>query len=112
MKLNNQRISRQYLERRVAAYEAKGYEQPKWISFCYFFLAAGFDVFVYEARQTVSKYITVKKGLKQYKVRFSNHKPIYHREVAQDCDFFVGKTNLGVTNTSNAIKATLQHFNT
>lgn len=41
---------------------------------------------------------------------FPCHKPILHRETSGDCDFFVGRTNLGVRNTDDAIKATLEFF--
>jgi hypothetical protein len=53
----------------------------------------------------------MKKGTgKQFKVRFSNHKPIHARELRGDCDFFVGHTNLTVTHTAQAIHTVRNHF--
>lgn len=70
----------------------------------------GFTIELYEARQTKSKYCTVKRDVKSFKVRFSDHKPIYHREMQGDCDFFVGVTNTGSRNTHDAINATCNFF--
>lgn len=85
-------------------------DMPKWIEFCRRFMQAGFKVYLYEARKTVSKYITVKHDDKAFKVRFSDHAPNYDKEVEGDCDFFVGRTNLDTTNTAQAIRATFNHF--
>ena len=102
-KATNKRISKSYLESRISTQFGK----QKWISFCEVLLDEGYDLYLYEARKTFSKYITVKNKTKnkQFKVRFSNHKPIYGREVNGDCDFFVGVTNLGVSTTSDALRA-------
>lgn len=94
-----------YLGRKVSK------KQPqKWISFCQFFLNAGYTVYVHEAVTTASKYIFICRGTSIYKVRFSNHKPNKDRESRKDCDFFVGRTNTGTTNTQQAIHATLTYF--
>lgn len=63
---------------------------------------------MYEVKKTVSKYITVHNSTtgRNFLVRFSNHAPNYKREKNGDCDFFVGRTHLGVTNTANALFAT------
>lgn len=79
---------------------------PKWVLFCKAMLEAGYTLHMYEAKTTVSKYITVSRGAKQYRVRFSNHKPSRFREFAGDCDFFVGITHTGVRTWEDAIKAT------
>ena len=88
-----------------------GYNVPKWIIFCGILMRNGFTLELYEARKTVSKYITVKKqGFPPFKVRFSNHKPIANLEIAGSCDFFVGRTNLTVTTTDKALRAVAKHF--
>lgn len=112
-KANNVRVTKNFLFQRVSDAKAKGYEKAKWIEFCEKMLAEGYHVKLYEARKTVSKYVTVifpHDPSQKFKVRFSNHRPIKHREVSGDCDFFVGVTNLGVTTTDQAVKATLEYF--
>lgn len=112
-KATHKRINQDFLDQRVAQAEAKGFGKAKWIGFCETMMAEGYYLKLYEARKTVSKYITVIKPddpSHKFKVRFSNHRPIKHREVSGDCDFFVGVTNLGVTTTEQAIEATLTFF--
>lgn len=87
-----------------------GFDLPKWVSFSELMMQKGFRVLYYEAIRTVSKYVIVTRGEKKFMVRFSNHKPSIAREARQDCDFFVGVTNFGVTRTNDAIKATLEYF--
>ena len=103
-------ITPRLLNLRVKQIEAMGYTKQKWIMFCESMLEHGFELSLYEARKTLSKYITVRKKNKSYKVRFSNHKPIKQREMAADCDFFVGVTHTGWRTTDDAIKATLEFF--
>ena len=116
-KATHRKLDKKYLTGRAIACEKAGWAVPKWIQFCQKFLELGYDVYLYEARQTVSKYVTVAKSfdgaLHQYyfKVRFSDHKPNRHREAKQDCYFFVGKTNYACTTTADAISATLAYFN-
>lgn len=111
MKASNLIVTEQYLSDRADRLTRIGYSTPKWINFCELMLQAGLKVKLYEARRTVSKYVTVSNNCgKEFKVRFSNHKPIKAREVGEDCDFFVGVTNLSVTNTNQATKATLAYF--
>jgi hypothetical protein len=66
-------------------------------------------VFIHESRTTVSKYVYVsqERNGPQFKVRFSNHKPSFAKESAEDCDFFVGVTNTGVRTTEMAVNAVL-----
>lgn len=94
-----------FLERRAKSCLAKGFTKQKWISFCEVLLEKGFTIKLYEARETVSKYITIYQNDKYYRVRFSNHKPNYSREKNKDCDFFVGVTHTGVRTTNDALKA-------
>lgn len=112
-KATNVRVTPEFLEERAGEHLVKGYQPAKWIGFCKVMMGKGFYVKLYEARHTLSKYITVidpKDSRRQFKVRFSNHKPNKGKEVEGDCDFFVGVTNLGVTTTEMAITATNQFF--
>ncbi len=88
-----------------------GYAPPKYLQFIEAMLIAGYKVSLHEAYETHSKYVTVHGGHDlQFKVRFSNHKPIYQREIAKDCDFFVGVTHTGTRTTAMAIAATKEYF--
>lgn len=88
------------------------YGVSAWIRFSEHMMKLGFTVKLYEAPRTFSKYITV-IGANDvfYKVRFSDHRPILHRELNGDCDFFVGVTNLTITNWTDAVRATIAYFN-
>ena len=88
----------------------QGYSTPRWIEFSMTLLKEGYDVLLVAAKTTVSKYIYVRKGDKQFKVRFSNHKPNWRKEHEQDCDFFVGVTNTGVRTTKDALVAVREFF--
>ena len=110
-KATNLQLTSDYLKSRAENCTKKGYPVPKWITFCEALLAKHYELYLYEARETYSKYITIVCGKRSFKVRFSNHKPIKAREQSGDCDFFVGVTNFTVTNTDMALKAVLQHFN-
>lgn len=110
-KAKNRPIDQAYLDSRTAALASSGFRKSKWIEFCEAMLNRGLRVNLYEARRTVSKYVTVRaSGKKAFKVRFSNHKPIRAKEAGNDCDFFVGRTHFATTTTSQAIAATLSHF--
>jgi hypothetical protein len=109
-KAKNLTLTLPYLALRTARAISLGFHKPKWIEFCEIALRRDFDVRLYEAKHTVSKYVTLRKGGKAYKVRFSNHAPIKAREAAKDCDFFVGVTNLAVTTTGDALRAVMKHF--
>lgn len=109
----DRKITQGFLNERYAISQKKGMAKQKWIVFCETMMAHGLELSLYEAKRTVSKYIRVKRPddhSRSFRVRFSNHKPILHRETSGDCDFFVGRTNLGVRNTDDAIKATLEFF--
>lgn len=110
-KANNAIVTPALLQQRAAWSKQLGHEKQKWVMFCETLLERGYNLTLYEARQTVSKYITVRKGDKKFKVRFSNHMPILAREANGDCDFFVGRTNLGISNTHNALHAVERYFN-
>lgn len=82
----------------------------KWIQFCRFMLKRGYKVTLYEAQQTVSKYVTVHHLDKTYTVRFSNHKPNKYRELNGDCDMFVGITHTGARTVNDAIRVCLRRM--
>jgi hypothetical protein len=103
-------VSNKFIQSRIEALKAKGFGKTKWIEFCEHLNSRGLKCYLYEARQTLSKYITVTDGKSSVKVRFSNHKPIKSREIAGDCDFFVGVTNTGVRTTADAIAFVEAHF--
>lgn len=110
-KARNKTVNNDFLNSRKKYSNNLGYETPKWILFCDIMRNRGFEVSIYEAQRTVSKYVTVKSESKKFKVRFSNHKPIKNREINGDCDFFVGRTNLGISTTAQAVLATLRALN-
>lgn len=102
------RVTRKFLKKRrgLGIHPA-----PKWVGFCETMMDMGFGVDLYQAKSTVSKYITVRHHQKTFKVRFSNHKASPFKEKIGDCDFFVGHTHLhGINTTAQAIAATLKHF--
>ena len=92
-------------------YDGAGFSSPKYLQYIKMALEKNYKVSLYDAQTTVSKYVTVKKGKRTFKVRFSNHKPNKTKELNNECDFFVGITHLGITNTDNAWEATKKFFN-
>lgn len=112
-KLAHHTLTWEILNTRYEKSKAKGYTQKqKWIVFSEVLLSKGFELRLYEAKQTVSKYITVTKPgeEKQFKVRFSDHMPADQRVYTNDCDLFVGKSQLGWINTDQALNIVLNHF--
>lgn len=109
-KVRWQPVAREFLEERAALNLSLGYRKQKWIEFCEILLNEGFQVFLYEARQTRSKYLTVRKEGRSFKVRFSDHRPGREKEALGDCDFFVGVTHTGVRNTGHALAAVREFF--
>jgi len=87
------------------------YGKAKWIIFAEELLKSGYKVSLYEAKTTVSKHLTVEKGNKKFKVRFSNHRPNMRKELENDCDYFVGVTNFQVHTTEDALIAVNNYFN-
>ncbi|MDT6940782.1 hypothetical protein RI570_21330 [Brucella pseudogrignonensis] len=107
----NTPVTPAYLDLRIKDLADRGYGKTKWIGFCEDALDLGLSLRLYEAKHTVSKYITVSNDRgKEFKVRFSNHRPIKAREEANDCDFFVGVSNKNVTTTVQALQAVKSHF--
>jgi hypothetical protein len=98
------------IQKREKSLVKAGYQPSRYLGFCRTLLSEGYELRLYEARQTHSKYITVEKGGKSYKVRFSNHKPIQSRQESGDCDFWVGVSHGQVTTTEDAISAVRTFF--
>jgi hypothetical protein len=83
MHIKLERLNTDTLTRWANAVIAKGYKKQKWVEFCETLIADGYECSLYDSKSTVSKYIYVKKPNteKILKVRFSNHRPNYHKEV-------------------------------
>lgn len=79
----------------------KQYSVAKYLLFMKTMLERGWVVKIYKAG--VSKYVFVEKGNTLYKVRFSNHKPLYGREVADDCDFYIGVSHTQISTTEQIL---------
>lgn len=86
---------------RIAKYPRR-FPIPKYLLFIKAMIDAGWTVRIYRAG--ISRYIFVVKGDRIYKVRFSNHKPLYNREMEGDCDFYVGISHTQVSTTEEVIK--------
>jgi hypothetical protein len=98
-------VEKDFLDKRTAICSIYGKPKHKWVEFCEYFLDKGYTISLYEAKETVSKYITLTHAScpdKAYKVRFSNHRPIAHLEYKGTCDFFVGITHTGTRTTREA----------
>lgn len=82
------------------------FSPPKYLHFIKDLLKDGWRVKLYTAG--VSKYVFVYKVIAGedivYKIRFSNHKPIYEKEIENDCDFYVGISNTQACRTEDILK--------
>lgn len=107
MKIKHKKITAELLQSKISA----KYGKQKWIIFCETLLNEGYTLYLYEAKKTFSKYITVCKNGKQFKVRFSNHKPAFSKEKENDSDFYVGVSNFGTTTTEDALRAVKKFYN-
>jgi hypothetical protein len=96
-------LSQKYLDSIKPNYLIKGYPVPKWIQFSEAMLDMGFSVDMQESKSTVSKYLYLKKGDKKFKIRFSNHKPNYNKELGGDCNYYVGVGHTGMITTEQLI---------
>lgn len=105
------KISLEDVEQIKGRYRDAGFSIPKYLQFVEAALNYQCRVYLYDAQTTVSKYVTLMRGKRKYKVRFSNHKPNLNKEKNGESDFFVGVTNLAVTTTDDAWRAALAFFN-
>ncbi len=79
------------------------YGKPKYVMFGESCQKLGLEVWIYQAKTTVSKYIFVTNGDTVKKIRFSNHRPNTRQQENQDSDFYVGVSNGHVTTTEDAL---------
>jgi len=89
-----------------------GYQKPRWIHFCELLFPL-FQLHLYEAKTTRSKYIWIrrKENGKAFKVRFSDHRPNAQLERDGDCDFIVGARHMGRWRTTgDAVEAVEEFF--
>jgi hypothetical protein len=99
----NYHKSKKYTAGKVLAlieHYPKRYSTPKYLTFMRDMIARGWNVTMYVSQK--SKYIYIKKDDHFFNVRFSNHKPIYERQLNGDCDFFVGVSH-GVCQTTEQV---------
>lgn len=100
-------MSLDHLKKLKPRYIQNGYPVPKWIKFCETMIKHGWRVKVYQAYKTVSKYIYIRKGKFEYKVRFSNHMPAEDSDNFERSDFYVGISRGGKINTESLIEKLL-----
>ncbi len=106
-KVRNEKVTPEFLKSKIS----EKYGKQKWIIFCEILLTKGYTLKLYEAKKTFSKYITVIKNGRYFKVRFSNHKPSMTKQIIEkDSDFYVGVSRSGITTTEDALKAVEKHF--
>lgn len=96
-------LSLRSLAKRKPSYLRNGYEVPKWIVLCETLIKEGWSVSLYASKSTFSKYVYVEKENVKYKVRFSNHKANWQKEVCGDSDIYVGVGNRGVITTTQVL---------
>ncbi len=80
------------------------FSPPKYLLFIKALLEEGFPVKRYVAGP--SKYIFVYdvRDEEVYKIRFSNHRPIYEKEMENDCDFYVGISHKQTSTTAQILE--------
>lgn len=100
-------ISLKIIDEMIETYPQK-YKPPKYIAFMELMILKGWNVKLYTAG--VSKYVFVSKGTHTYKIRFSNHKPIYTKKIQNDCDFYVGITHKQSLKTETVIEKILHLY--
>lgn len=100
-------ISLKTIDEMIETYDPR-YKPPKYFEFIKTMLLEGWNVKLYTAG--VSKYVFVSKGDHIYKIRFSNHKPIYTKELQNDCDFYVGITHQQASKTEQVIEKILHLY--
>jgi hypothetical protein len=94
------RITSQKINREIKNYP-KQYPTPKYLLFIKQMIDSGWMVKLYKAG--VSKYVFLIKGNDIFKIRFSNHLPLYYKEVESDCDYYVGVSHLQCSTTEQIL---------
>ncbi len=100
-------LSTEYLDSLKPSYTSQDYPIPKWIIFSQTLIKDGWVVRLYRAKTTFSKYLFISRDKKMLKIRFSNHKANKLKELANDCDFYVGVGNKGVITTEELLRTLL-----
>lgn len=94
-------ITCQKVNREIKHYPQK-FPVPKYLLFIKKMIDSGWKVKLYKAG--VSKYVFIVKGNDIFKIRFSNHRPLYYKELEEDCDYYVGVSHFQVLNTEKLIQ--------
>lgn len=94
------------IERQILNYPSR-FPVPKYLVFIKTMIMNGWSVRLYVANK-VSKYIFIKRGEAVYKIRFSNHKPLYEKEIENDCDFYVGMSHTQCSTTEEIMQKLLK----
>jgi hypothetical protein len=102
------KVSLRYLNMIEKSYPARGFPIPKWIIFCKTMIDRGWNVRLYRAKTTVSKYVFVHKDNLMYKIRFSNHRANRNMEFNDDCDYYVGVGNRYTLTTEELISLLIE----
>jgi hypothetical protein len=89
------------VDRMIENYPSQ-YSTPKYMTFMWQMIKSGWEVKLHVVKD--SKYVFTSKGDLIFKTRFSSHKPSYHRQKKNDCDFYVGISHKQVHTTDQIIK--------
>lgn len=99
-------------------YENSKYGCPKWVLLIERLIQHNkvrkwkFRIYIYDAKSTNSKYITVVRGEDTFTIRISNHSASSFNFRNRPCDFYVGKHDFSDKwyTYKDAYNATLSHF--
>jgi len=80
---------------------------PMYLQFMEWACGNGFEVKLYEAKSTESKYVFLQNKTHKYKIRFSTHPIPAYKDKLTDCDFLVGKGNSGKYISTKMLKQLL-----
>lgn len=87
-------LTRDEILRRSIAIQNKGYPISKWLFCAWACIESGLDVVLYQAKETVSKYLYLadpkQPDIPPFKLRFSDHSPSAGQVDMRDCDFYIG----------------------
>jgi len=113
MKTIKGKVSLELLRSYKRKAEQRDYGVPKWLQFALHFaeqygVKRDVKVSLYSARKTYSKYVTISANGENVKVRFSNHKPNFEKELNNDCDYFVGPRHNGRFLDTETVKALVE----
>jgi hypothetical protein len=87
--------------------QASKFRVPMYLQFMEWACSNGFNVRLYEAKRTESKYVFIQDKTHKYKIRFSTHPIPRHKDKLSDCDFLVGNGNGGKYISTKMLKQLL-----